>query len=73
VGQNEFSSASAMMGKRISGISDKVERVEGTVTGVTRTQGGAVLTLDTGDRVPFIWVDEVKAPPPASGGRGTNG
>ncbi|MDX2018346.1 MAG: flagellar hook capping FlgD N-terminal domain-containing protein [Planctomycetota bacterium] len=67
VGQNEFSSASAMMGKKISGISDKIERVEGTVTGVTRTQGGAVLTLDTGARVPFIWVDEVKAPPPDSG------
>lgn len=75
VGQNEFSSASGLMGKKISGVSDKVKRVEGTVTGVTRTKGGAVLTLDTGDRVPFVWVDEVKAQAAngTNNGSGSNG
>lgn len=65
VGQNEWTSASNLIGKSISGISDSLERVEGTVRSVSRTADGAVLNLTSGVRVPVSNVDEVLSALPA--------
>ncbi len=64
VGQEEWSSAASLIGQRISGISEDLERVEGKVKSVSRTDSGAVLNLETGERVPVSFVDEVLASEP---------
>lgn len=63
VGQNEWTTASSLIGKQISGISDGLERVDGTVRSVSRTSDGAVLNLTSGVRVPVASVDEVLGDP----------
>jgi len=68
VGQNEWTTASSLIGKDISGISDGLERVEGTVRSVSRTADGAMLNLTSGVRVPVASVDEVLG---GSNARGT--
>lgn len=67
VGQNEWTSASNLIGKSISGVSDSLERVQGTVKSVSRTADGAVLNLTTGVRVPVGSVDEVLGDATSSG------
>ena len=62
VNQNEWTSASGLIGKRVSGISETLQRVEGIVKSVSRTQYGAILNLESGTRVPIGGVDEVLAP-----------
>jgi flagellar basal-body rod modification protein FlgD len=59
VGQNEWASASSLIGKTISGLSDTTARVQGVVRSVSRTSDGAVLNLASGDRVPVANVDEI--------------
>jgi len=59
VGQNEWTSAAGLIGKKVSGVSDELLRVDGTVKSVSRTDGGAVLNLETGQRIPVGWVDEI--------------
>lgn len=59
VNQNEWATGSGLIGKGISGISEDGTRVAGTVVGVSRTDSGAVLTLNDGTRVPMGKVDEV--------------
>lgn len=59
VNQNEWSSASGLIGKRVSGISESQERVQGIVRSVSRTADGTVLNLASGFRVPIGNVDEV--------------
>lgn len=59
VGQNEWASGAGLIGKGISGLTEDGTRVAGVVVGVSRTDSGAVLTLDDGSRVPMKSVDEV--------------
>lgn len=67
VNQNEFSNASALIGRMISGVSEDNERVAGMVDAVTRTNEGTFLTLASGVRVNISNVDEIqKAEAPAS-------
>ncbi len=65
VGQNEWTSAAGLIGKRVSGVSDQLLRVDGVVKSVSRTDAGAVLNLESGTRVPVSWVDEILSPSPA--------
>ncbi len=62
VSQNQMASASGLLGKLISGISEANERVIGVAATVSRTDAGPVLTLDDGTRVPFSQVDELADP-----------
>ena len=59
VGENEWASASNLIGKTISGLNDASTRVQGTVRSVSRTTDGTVLNLVSGDRVPVSNVDEI--------------
>lgn len=59
VGQQEWTSAAGLIGKRVSGLSDELERVEGIVKSVSRTDMGAMLNLESGKKVPVSFVDEV--------------
>lgn len=51
VTQNQFASATGLLGKHVGGVSEMNGRVTGTVTGVTRTDDGPILTLASGERV----------------------
>lgn len=70
VDQSQLSSAAGLIGKYISGVSEAQRRVIGQVIGVSRTASGAVLTLDSGARVPMQDVDEIVNP---QGDTGSNG
>ena len=59
VAQNELSAASGLIGRRVSGISDENQRVDGIVKSVSRTADGAVINLRDGQRVPMPNVDHV--------------
>jgi len=65
VSQNQMSSASNLLGKVISGVSEDSERVIGVVSTVSRTDDGPVLTLTDGTRVHFDQVDELADLPEA--------
>lgn len=59
VGQQEWTSAAGLIGKKVSGLSEELMRVEGIVKSVSRTDFGAVLNLESGTRVPVQFVDQV--------------
>jgi len=62
--QNQFTSGATLLGRRVSGISDGNQRVQGTVRSVSNTPYGAVVSLDNGHRVFLSQVDELLAPTP---------
>lgn len=62
VTQNQLSSAAGMIGKLVSGVSDRNERVIGRVASVSRTGEGPALNLSTGERVLMDNVDEIVEP-----------
>jgi len=62
--QNQFTSGATLLGRRVSGVSDGNERVQGTVRSVSNTPSGAVVNLDNGHRVLLSQVDELLAPTP---------
>lgn len=57
--QNEFISAAGMIGKKVSGLNLDLERTEDIVKSVSRTQGGIVLNLEGGGRMPMLYLDGV--------------
>lgn len=59
VTQNELSSASGMIGRRVSGLNESNTRVQDVVASVSRTSSGAVLNLRGGDRVALKNVDQI--------------
>lgn len=61
VNQSEFSAASTLIGRNVSGLSEENARVAGVVASVSRTSKGAVLKLEDGTRVPMTGLDEVQA------------
>ncbi|MGE3106843.1 MAG: flagellar hook capping FlgD N-terminal domain-containing protein [Phycisphaerales bacterium] len=72
VSQNQMASASNLLGRLVSGVSETNERVIGVVATVSRTPDGPVLTLDDGTRVPFSQVDELADPDALPGAGGGN-
>ncbi len=58
--QNEFIAAAGMIGKRVEGLNLDLERVTAEVESVSRTQGGIVLNLVGGDRMPMSYLDSVR-------------
>lgn len=63
VSQNEFASATGLIGTTISGISLESSRVHGVVASVSRTSEGAVLTLADSTRVRMSDVDQIEQTP----------
>lgn len=61
VGSNEFASASGLIGKTVSGISQQNARVTGQVASVSRTSSGPVVNLKDGTKLAFKQVDQVTA------------
>jgi flagellar basal-body rod modification protein FlgD len=59
VGQNELAAASGLIGKRVSGVTDDSKRISGEVKSVSRTGDGAVLVLQTGERIRMSNLDQV--------------
>ncbi len=62
VGQNELASASGLIGKLVSGLSNDNNRVAGIVESVTQGTDGVSLQLDDGTRVPMSRLDAILAP-----------
>lgn len=59
VSQNQLASSAGLIGQIVSGVSETRERTIGEVLSVSRTETGAVLNLDNGQRVPMNSVDEI--------------
>jgi flagellar basal-body rod modification protein FlgD len=59
IDRDELASASSMIGRYVTGISEDIVRVEGTVAAVTKTDAGSILVLEDGTRVPMKDVDGV--------------
>src|SRR5262245_24149924 len=59
VNENEFASASTLIGKTVSGIDDHNQRVTGKVKSLSRTNDGTVLTLTTGERLFIYNIDSI--------------
>lgn len=59
VRQNDFASASTLIGKTISGISEDNARVSGLVESINRTNSGTTVTLATGEILEWKNVDRV--------------
>lgn len=64
VRQNDFASASTLIGKTISGISEENERVSGQVESISRTSSGTTVKLVGGDLLDWKNVDSVQATVP---------
>lgn len=62
VKQNEFASASSLVGKFVGGLDENRERVSGQVRSVSRTAEGVTLELLGGVRVPMSDLDEIREP-----------
>ncbi|MGV6814868.1 MAG: flagellar hook capping FlgD N-terminal domain-containing protein [Phycisphaerales bacterium] len=62
VAQNEFASASGLIGSLVSGISLDNRRVADLVVSVSMTQDGPVLNLFDGSRMFFRNIDEIVGP-----------
>ncbi len=63
VGQNEFASASGLIGRLVSGLDADNQRVAGVVASVTQGRDGVSLRLDDGSSVAVDRVDTVLAAP----------
>lgn len=61
VSQNQLSSAGALIGKYVSGLTEGGQRVVGEVVSVSRTADGPILNLSNNFRVPFKNVDIMQA------------
>ncbi|MCB9846177.1 MAG: hypothetical protein H6811_09355 [Phycisphaeraceae bacterium] len=60
LGRNsEFATSAGLIGHAISGVTEDAERAAGIVVSVVRRDEGAVLTIDTGQRIPMAQVDEI--------------
>lgn len=59
VDQNEFASASTLVGKTVSGLGLSGEQESGVVRSVTRTDDGALVTLKSGERIPVKNILEI--------------
>lgn len=66
VKQNEFASAATLVGKTVSGLTDRNERVTGVVKAVARTNDGAVVELADGSRVSSGRIDQIRETPAAT-------
>lgn len=64
--QNEFIAAAGMIGKHVEGLNVELERVTAEVESVSRTQGGIVLNLVGGGRMPMAYLDSVNGGPAAT-------
>lgn len=62
VDQSELAGASSLIGKIISGIDERNERIVDFVVSVSRTANGTVLNTEQGSRVPMKQVDEIIDP-----------
>lgn len=66
VSQNQLSTAGALLGKKVRGITEEGEPVEGVVKSVSQTKDGPVFNLPNGIRLPFKQVSEMLDSTPAA-------
>ncbi len=59
VSQNQLSTAGALLGKTVRGITEEGELVEGVVRSVSQTRDGPVFNLPNGVRLAFKQVSEM--------------
>ncbi len=60
IANDDFNSASGLIGKKVSGITDENKRSEGIVRSVSRTSSGSVVTLADGGRISISNLDQVQ-------------
>ncbi len=72
VSQNEFSSAATLIGKQVAGVDEGNERASGVVKSVLRTRDGAVVQLESGERLRVSNLDEIVNQASASNSTNTN-
>lgn len=59
VGENQFASAANLIGKHVIGKNEEFESVQGTVTSASVEDDKIILTLESGERVPFKNVEQI--------------
>jgi len=59
VGENQFASAANLIGKHVIGKNEEFESVQGTVTSASIENDKIILTLESGERVPFKNVEQI--------------
>ncbi len=64
VRQNDFASASTLIGKTVSGVSEENARVSGQVESISRTSSGTTVKLVGGTQIEWKNVDRVLATTP---------
>lgn len=60
IGQNEFSSAATLIGKRVSGLTEENRRMTGVVKTLAKTSEGPILTLADGTVLRLSKVDSIE-------------
>lgn len=65
--QNQLASASALLGKVVSGLTDTLERTSGTVVSARREGDTISLELADGSVIAFENIEAVIEPPPSGG------
>jgi len=65
--QNQLASASALLGKVVTGLSDTLDRTTGTVVAARREGDTISLELDDGSLIAFENIEAVIEPPPSGG------
>jgi flagellar basal-body rod modification protein FlgD len=68
VSQNQLAGAGGLIGRYVSGIAEDNTRVAGRVDSVSSTTEGPVLNLDSGARVLFSNIDQMRANAPSAPG-----
>lgn len=71
--QNQMSSAGALIGKRVAGLTANAERVGGTVKSVARTGDEVALVLENGWIIPMDNVEYIDTQPAAPAGGSNDG
>ena len=59
MGENQFASAANLIGKHVIGKNEEFESVQGTVTSASVEDDKIILTLESGERVPFKNVEQI--------------
>lgn len=75
VTQDQLSTAGALLGKTVSGLTDSYEHVQGVVKSVAKTDAGPVLILADGSRIGFNSIDQLldTTPTPSTGTNSNTG
>lgn len=63
VSQNQLATAGALLGQTVTGLTEQFDQVTGVVKSITQSSSGPVLTLKSGARIPFDFIQTMEQTP----------